>query len=207
MKYLFLFLFIAVSGCATWKVPVDHSFTLSEQNKALHWVQGDLPLQIYIHPSAAMWAYHVQKAVDVWNTELGVPMFSVSLDIHEEAEAFAVDSPGIVPILGFTPPKDCTPPQCAPHTDMKYEQLTGKILAAPVYLPADPYLVLHPDAYLIVVHELGHTLGLEHDDTIPGRPPWSVMEDHLHIPVHGRSPPITDHDVQIVLNTYFPEIP
>lgn len=220
MKRCILLLILLFStSCATLK-NVQNEIELAQDNgfarvpqtaKELHWAPEDLPIQIVVHPTGGPWIQHIQRAADVANKRLGFEAFKVSQDLHPEAAIYAENSPGIVPVFGFIPDEGCPDVDlhCFPTTHWSAEKETGHLLATPILLPLDEGFLLHPDAYFLVVHELGHVLGLEHDPKGLDGFPWSIMEPIATLPYLGRTT-FTDGDVARIrawyLQKLFPEI-
>lgn len=213
LAVLAFLLFIGCASCAqAADRPKDNGFSVLEGGAELRWSPDVVPLTIFVHPSAAMWFYHVQKAADVWNQKVGFQLFQVSESLHPEAVAFLDSSPGIIPLMGYPPNSACDDSlkrpglpmdACNPYTSMKGVLLSGMMVSASVWMPMDVSAAVMPDAYLLLVHELGHVLGLGHDETLPGQKPWSIMEPALNlVEVLGKEPSITDEDAQRVIDWY-----
>lgn len=201
------FLFMGTSyACA--KEPKDEGFLkIDGNNLDVRWDPDDLPILIFVHPSAAMWLFHAEKAAAVWNKRLGFPAFKVSMDIHREAMAFLNNSPGIVPIIGFSLNEHCPNivdvMTCNPHTLQRANRINGLINMSGIWMPIDLATAVRPDAYLLVVHEMGHVLGLTHDETLPNYYSWSIMEPAIDLSTIGLNPPpITDADLARLRNWY-----
>lgn len=218
MKRWFI-LFLLLSSCTqTVKAPLqvqvqnpdDHGFMyLGDVQRKVRWAPEDMPLVLMLDPSAILWTGHVEVAVRTWNQRLGANFFLLQKDLHQEAAVYKDNAPGVVPIFGFTPDASCeslpsTTPECTFHTDVRYWHGTGRIFAAPVYLPMEGFL--YPDAYWLVVHELGHSMGLDHDVQSSGQKEnWSVMEPMLFVPWRDHPPAISQADVDRLKAWYLQE--
>lgn len=211
MKKLWLTAALALASCAHVQAGAELEdkgwvrTALTEYTRAglpIRWSPKNLPISVYVHPSAKIWLLHALKAAQIWNRWLGYEVFNVSPEYHIEALAFVDSAPGIVPIIGFEPDPLCASgrddEECHPHTVVHYGR-GGELIAAPIYMPKDFALALDPDCVWMLVHEYGHALGLDHDPQ--GREPWSIMEPRIRIPVED-PPKLTGKDLKMLLDWY-----
>ncbi len=180
----------------------------------VRWAPKDLPILLLVHPAASEWLIPTARAATHWNALLGFEAFHVSTVFHAEAEAFAYGvNPGVVPILGFVPSNACFDsdpkkrPQnteCFAHTSWRARIDTGQLVATPVYVPLMPMVAQHPYSWWIMAHELGHVLGLGHDEQHhpPEAPRRSIMEPYIDLGRQDSTPPITQADLHRVREWY-----
>jgi hypothetical protein len=173
--------------------PADNGFLLTAFGAPIRWEQSQLPIMIWVHTDAVLWYYHAKKAASIWNRALGMEIFLVEDEPREDAAIWAENSPGVVPILETD--KD------DPYTSYSAINITGALTAAPIYMPTRLELALMPDSYLFLVHEMGHALGLAHDQPSSDGRPWSIMEPVLRLPTEN-PPPITEHDLRLLRDWY-----
>lgn len=181
--------------------PYDHGFLSADGQNEVHWDPESLPVLVVVHPSAAHWLSHTERAVTQWNGVVGFGLFRFAPGVHAEAEVFtstATPNPGVVPVLGFAEADDV--PYTA-HTH-RVTTHTGALLVASIWLPDDAAIVDHPYAFVVVMHELGHAIGLTHDEPRPSGEQWSIMLPELRYPFSRPLPPITPADRQRVRSRY-----
>ena len=135
----------------------DRGF-IERGNALLRWPKINVPLMVVVDPSVYSWADTFEKACAFWNNATGMTLFLFNGEL-EDAESFAGRSPGVVPVLAGSSEGN-------PHTKLTSEA-DGTMMSAPIYVrPHEAW----SKRYKIAVHELGHALGLAHDDI-----PKSVM--------------------------------
>lgn len=193
---------LLTSSCAIFPDSRDHGWmVVPSTNAPIRWQARDLPIDLLVHPSGVFWYQHVVKAAKIWNEWLGREAFRVGGDLRPDAVAYLESSPGVVPIFGFQVDPSCkveVTTLCWPHTRTSAQE-TGQIEAVSMMLPLDLPLALTPDATWIVVHELGHVLGLDHDDQALD----SLMVPSFAIPLIS-DPQVTRADLQRLTAWYFP---
>lgn len=202
MKQLLLVLSSLLALCAG----PDRGFIETETGASARWEQEETPLLVLAHPSAQQWIAPLISAAEYLNARVGCKVVEVSHDLHPEAEAFLV-GPGVVPAFGFDyaacEPKDQI--SCFPRTYVGADPVNGHIRGAPMFLPVAAWTPLaRAHLWWIATHELGHTLGLAHDDQGPEEDPekaWSLMQPRQSLD-NDHMPPLTDADAARLRERY-----
>ncbi len=137
------------------------------------------------------------------------PLIKVEPELHEDASNFIKNAPGIIPVFGFDLER-CDPAtdegSCNPRTYSHHNPLTGQNVSTPMLMPvANWKLFVLPKLWAIAVHELGHSLGLDHDDP-DGEKEWSMMLPTIDLS-NPINPELTDADVKRVRGMYCPHVP
>lgn len=143
------------------------------------WRPGDLPLLVALDPSAQKrWSAPLERSVQWWREQTGYDLFVVAL-------------PGI---------SDARSSRVWLSTTDEYEPLHGtsfltlpdcRIVQSEIRLPTAANSI-YDDS--IVRHELGHALGLAHDDYAA-----SIM----HLKATLRAQRVTAGDVELIRDAYF----
>jgi hypothetical protein len=140
-------------------VPKDKGFMHTDRGAPIHIAGDDLPVMVVILPEALQWNDAFEWAADDWNSRIGETVFIVV----QADQAVILPDRGIVPV--------CVDPSSESHADTHFaaDQTTGEVIKA--FIAMDPHL---PDtqrqeraARLVAEHELGHIMGLDHDNDLP----------------------------------------
>lgn len=162
--------------------PVDSGFAYTESGRVVH--QSRVPIILTTLPHASAWASEVREAAEEWNQILG---FRAFIDIGIAPQEFVEPSEGLVPVL-LNPEVEN---QAMTH--FSASEADGHIAAAYIVMPIGSYSPRV--AVLLVMHELGHVLGLGHDGM-----QWSLMAPQL-LSINVR---VTDADVTLLREAYGP---
>lgn len=143
---------------------LDNGFMLRDGHE-LHWPRLQ-KVDVYVEAPARVMAL-VDSAVGIYNDAIGAPIF-----VRPVAAAPAMISAfgervtrGILKSIALI--RIGAVDDHHGHTDFRYDKRNGEILNALVTLP---FLLEENAAHRVIVHELGHVLGLDHD-----RDPRSIM--------------------------------
>ena len=167
------------------KKPLDYGFIQVDKQTPtdVAWSKSALPITVLLDHSCEDWAPEFFIAVDIWNRTLGKEIFKFGGVMH--ARHFGEGGEGLIPVVAG---KNGS----MPVTMMKWYR-NGRLASTPIFVPNDPPKLIR---LRIAVHELGHALGLAHDEL-----PKSVM---YPIALHSEWE-ITDGDRDRLLNKYFPQ--
>jgi hypothetical protein len=147
------------------KAPPDHGLLETSQGAPQRWARTDLPLLVFVDRFAESYVPVVQLAAHTWNEMIGCPVFLVfGSPVDGLAQTFEDTHTTVVGVLlrQFGDPE----------TRMLTDEESGLIGHAAVFLPPGSYPSRH--ALLYTMHELGHVLGLAHDEN-----PTSLMYESL----------------------------
>lgn len=196
-----LLLIVLFLGACVHRTPVVSAPTSPSENQwmtlpddvtPVRWDPAALPLFVVPHPEvAAHWLRPLLVAARLYNDKLGFTAFIVTSPGEVSGEEISVGRGPIVVL---------------PHTryETKYytHQVTGQMLAAVVGVrPVNGMREI--ERFLVLVHELGHVLGLRHDskDTHPR----SIM-----VPAYSdwdSNPVLEAADIETLLRWYGPDAP
>lgn len=144
---------IGVGSFILAKKRKDRGLIIDADGDPLRWSKFHIPLLIVVRPDVAFWTLTFRYAIDLWNERTGIDLF-VWGGISEN-EALGVEpGPGIIAI------ESAPDNGSAFHTRLTVAE-DGEIRAAPIRVTGTPSDV---NADRIATHELGHVLGLAHDD-------------------------------------------
>ena len=124
----------------------------------LHWSKEFIPLMVLLDPELEHWEELVNAACMRWNHAVDRYVFLYSGIIDDEdTRAFEGRSPGIIIVrLGHEDENS--------HASLTFNPGSGEILAAPIRLRPE----ITKKSERVILHELGHVLGLAHDPQLPG---------------------------------------
>lgn len=197
MRNVLIVLFLCASSCAASMRPPsareDRGMMTTESNAPvpLHWNVSRFPIEVRTAPDFPEDGGKVLDALTAdLNKRIGVRVFSRSTAASvaqqvrvEVCDLHPVDGSIYVYRAQFWNGRERT------ADTVNYYESDGEITAARVRLPEEP-----DDDFgaPILLHELGHVMGLDHDDQGP-----SIMS-----PTAGDGQRLTDHDLALLRAVY-----
>lgn len=144
-----------------------------------------LPLKIWVDRSARKWGTAVERAAAIWNSLVKEELFQF---VGTSTTTRSPDT-GEVVIFGLVSQAES---QADTHfyVDRETGYYTLTFITVPILTEA--YL----ESITIIMHELGHVLGLDHDPQLPDSLMHPVIKTPLLLP--------TDSDLEVIKSTYFP---
>lgn len=175
MKARFLALALLLAGCpeeeegfieggetlVTFQSADDRvGFRVTPSGRKSRWRRSDIPITILVHKTAKDWHPMMQHAVNIWNRMADCDLFYEDVlitgeDIFEYAETSTSAEGTFVPVFQHYASGD-------PHTNFNTIDGTGQLTASSVWMVKGT--MTKKIAVLISMHELGHVLGLDHDE-------------------------------------------
>jgi hypothetical protein len=148
----------------------------------LHWAPEHIPLKVFLSTNLSEWDKEVQEACEWWNKQTKTNLFIYRGMIPE---LWLPKRPGFITITSRGNTKG------GGHTRLRYNKESGEIGYAPVYLDNETIQIIRKR---VVAHELGHVLGLAHDENLSE----SVMVKKAYIGDFI----VTKADIELLQQTY-----
>lgn len=167
----------------------DKGFMLTEHGAKMKWKKSSMPIGVWVDLFVPdIWTQAIEDAVHKWNFAAGRNLFLAPIKIHQYMSKKMFQGHILVTLSdeesGFMQ-------RDHGHTDLKFNPSTGEIYSAVITLPKES-LAMAP---YIAIHEFGHALGLEHDESDE-----SIMYFEL---LKRRDPgKITDADAERIKRAY-----
>ena len=149
-------------------------FVQNIYNKRLSW-QGQLPIKLYIHESVpAEMLPSIERAINTWDKSIGKKMFEIVKIKKEGGKELANFKDGTNTIYWFNKgewkgDKDDQAKTVISWVGSQIKQANILINADTMRFYSDVATGLNEvDLESVILHELGHVLGLKHNDKRPG---------------------------------------
>lgn len=165
----------------------DVGFVLTPSGSIIHQDPKYIPLLIAVLPNASDWSPIMSAAVHEWNETLGFQAFFY----------LGVLKIGIPPMEGIIPVGIDSKKQNRADTFFSAEIQSGVMRRCYLVMPVGSYSIRA--ATLMAMHELGHVLGLGHDDSLP--------RSLMHPEMASINIAVTDADIARLRAVYMPPAP
>lgn len=135
-------------------------FRITRSGRKSKWRREDIPITILVHHTARDWLPMMQNAVNIWNRMADCELFYPEVlltkeDIFKYTETSTSPTGTFIPVFQHYASGD-------PHTNFEAIDGTGQLTASSVWMVKGS--MTKKIAVLISMHELGHVLGLDHDE-------------------------------------------
>jgi hypothetical protein len=147
-----------------------------------HW--SEVPVSISLDPGISICTDAAKRAIAYINGRVGNKLLVFEGDVKNKVVVYKREDGGCRD-NGF----------CTAYTEV-YDDETGLIVAAGVFVPGDPRVCGHPEAWRVIAHEFGHLLSLLDD----GNDVQSMMSQEIDL--SGPFAPLTDADVVRLIVLY-----
>ncbi len=171
----FLLAISLVVGCSPKKAQDDCGFVQNVYGERISW-KGQIPVPLTLHSNLdAAEIRAVESAIKIWEEFAGRPLFYLAGTDYSGSEHAKMDGVNVISKLKTWDPAK---PNEQGRTAMYW--VSDQMKEADILLNASPKFSLYTDfprsepgksdVHLesLLVHELGHVLGLKHNDETPG---------------------------------------